>query len=217
MKRFVAAVAVLSLTACATAQTGAASASHWAGLPIIGPLEAGLLYHDRAGTPPDRRLVFAWGDVCGERDEQARAQAVLAAQPRLAAAARRVAEQVTWDIPLRQTLGNYDLQRGGFSTGIRQGSVVRFDRSDFCRQDLTYLVAFRNGDAYSTLRIPEEDAKRLVRTDPSRTVVHDLEVEVVGWQPGPPGPTLLVDIVRLRTRDAQRDQVVFDSAEARGR
>jgi len=213
MKHLAAACAavLVSLTGCATVRSGEASSSHWASLPVIGPLEAGLLYFERSGVPPDPRLVFAWGDVCGERDEEDRARAVAAAQPRLGEAADRVAGRRSWTVPLRQTLGNYDLLKGGFPTGLRQGAVVRFDRSDFCRQDLSFLVAFRNGDAYALLRIPEEDAKALVRSNPARTVVHDLEVEVVGWQPGPPGPTLLVDVVRLRTRDAVTGRVVYDS------
>lgn len=218
MKVIAAVVAVLTLGACASLRSGTAAAGHWSSIPIMGPLEAGLLFHQRSDTPPDRRLVFAWGDVCGERDEVARAQAVTAARPRLDEAARTAWERDTWVVPLRQTMGAYDLQKGGFPTGVRTGSVIRFDRSDYCRQDLSYLVAFRNGDAYSMLRLSEDGARHLVRSNPGRTVVHDLEVEVVGWQPGPPGPTLLVNIVRMRTRDALSERVVFDTAlpEPRG-
>jgi hypothetical protein len=216
MNRMAAAVAVCSMMGCATGRAGAGD-GHWASLPVLGPLEAGLLYYDRSDTPPDPRLVFAWGDVCGVVDEEERAQAVTGAQPRLRQAAKRVDGKASWLVPLRQSLGNYDIRRGGFPTGIRQGSVVRFDRGDFCHQELGFLVAFRNGDATSLLRIPEEEAKQLVRTNPGRAVVHDLEVEVVGWQPGPPGPTLLVDIVRVRTRDAQSGRVVYDSEGATAR
>lgn len=212
MKVFAAVVAVVVLGGCATLRSGNAAASHWSGLRVMGALEAGLLYHQRAGTPLDPRLAFAWGDVCGELDPAARAQAVAAAQPRLERAAREAWEQETWVLPLRQALGAYDLQKQGFPTDVRTGSVIRFDGSDFCRQDLSFLVAFRNGDAHAVLRLSEDGARQLVRSNPSRTVVHDLEVEVVGWQPGPPGPTLLVDIVRVRTRDAQSDRVVRDSA-----
>jgi hypothetical protein len=218
-KTLIAAVAaVLSLGACAARQADpAAVAAHWGGLAVMGPLEAGLLYHERAGTPPDPRLAFAWGDVCGEQDRAARDELVAASAPRLAQAARGVGDREVWKLPLRQTLGAYDLQKGGFATPLHTGAVIRFDRSDFCRQEVLYLVAFRNGDAHSVLRLAEDAAKQFVRTNPSRSVVHDLEVEPVGWQPGPPGPTLLVDIVRLRTRDALGDRVLFDSALAEGR
>lgn len=216
-KVIAAVVAVLSLGACATGRSGTASASHWSALTVMGPLEAGLLYHQRSETPPDPRLAFAWGDVCGEIDPAARSQALEAAQPRLAQAARVAAEHDAWVLPLRQTMGAYDLKRGGFSTGLQTGSVVRFDRSDFCRQEVSFLVAFRNGNAYSVLRLPEESARLFVRANPARTVVHDLEVEVVGWQPGPPGPTLLVDIVRMRTRDALSDRVILDTAQPEAR
>ncbi len=207
-----AAVAVLSLAACATARSGTASGSHWSNVSTLGPLEAGILYHQRADIPLDPRLAFAWGEVCGEREPEARAAALAAAPPRLEAAANQVAERDGWSLPLRQTLGNYDVKQGAFATTLRRGSVVRFDRSDFCRQDLSFLVAFRNGDEWSRLRLSEDGARRLVRANPARTVVHDVEVEVVGWQPGPPGPTLLVDIVRMRTRDAVSDRLILDSA-----
>lgn len=210
-KAIATAVAVLSLGACATMRTGTAAASHWSAVTVMGALEAGLLYHQRSGTPPEPRLAYAWGDVCGEPDPAARAQAVEDAQPRLEQAARAAEGRGTWALPLRQVMGAYDLAKGGFSTGLRTGSVVRFDRSDFCRQEVTYLVAFRNGDKWSVLRLAEDAAKQFVRANPGRSVVHDLEVEVVGWQPGPPGPTLLVDIVRMRTRDALSDRVVLDS------
>jgi hypothetical protein len=210
-------VAVLSLGGCASLRAGdpAVAAAHWKGLTILGPLEAGLLYHQRAGTEPDLRLAYAWGDVCGEPDRAARDEAVGAAGPRLKLAAAEVAQKDAWRVPLRQALGNYDLQKGGFATPIRTGAVIRFDRSDFCRQEVLYLVAFRNGDDHAVLKLSEEAAKRFIRSNPARSVVHDLEIEPVGWQPGPPGPTLLVDIVRLRTRDALSEQVLFDSAVAK--
>jgi len=211
-KVIAAVLAVLSLGACATARSGSAGASHWSALTVMGPLEAGLLYYQRAGIPPDPRLAFAWGDVCGEQDPAARSQALTAAQARLQQAALATADRDAWVLPLRQTMGAYDLKRGGFATGVQTGSVIRFDRSDFCRQDLSFLVAFRNGNAYSLLRLSEEGARHFIRTNTVRTVVHDLEVEVVGWQPGPPGPTLLVDIVRMRTRDTLTDRVVLDTA-----
>jgi len=214
MKVFAALVAILSLVGCATLRSGdpAASAAHWKALTILGPLEAGLLFHQRAGTAPDPRLAYAWGDVCGEPDRAAREEAVAAAGPRLEQAADDVEGKDAWRLPLRQTLGAYDLQKGGFATTLRTGAVIRFDRNDFCRQELLYLVAFRNGDDHAVLKLPEEAAKQFVRTNPVRSVVHDLEIEPVGWQPGPPGPTLLVQIVRVRTRDALSDQVIFDSA-----
>lgn len=211
MSKKVIAAAVLALTACATGRSGTAAASHWAALTVLGPLEAGLLFHQRSGTAAEPGLAYVWGDVCGEPDPRARAQAVRDAQPRLEQASRAAAARGAWVLPLRQTMGAYDLAKGGFTTGLRKGSVVRFDRSDFCRQDLSYLVAFRNGDDWSVLRLPEDAAVKFVRSNPARTVVHELEVEVVGWQPGPPGPTLLVDVVRLRTRDALSERVIFDS------
>jgi hypothetical protein len=209
-KAIAAVVVVLSLGGCATTRSD--GAGHWAALTVMGPLEAGLLYHLRSDTPPDPRLAFAWGDVCGERDPAARGQALAAAQPRLEQAARVTADKDAWVLPLRHTMGAYDLKKGGFGTGLQTGSVIRFDRSDFCRQEVSFLVAFRNGSAYSVLHVSEDGARRLVRSNPARTVVHDLEVEVVGWQPGPPGPTLLVDIVRMRTRDTMTDRVVRDTA-----
>jgi len=212
MKAFTAVTAVLVLGACAGLRAGGAGGSHWSTLTVLGPVEAGLLYHLRSDTPPDPRLAFAWGDVCGERDDGARSQALAAAQPRLERASREAWERTSWVMPVRQTLGAYDPQKGGFTTGLRTGSVIRFDRSDFCRQELSYLVAFRNGDAYAVLKLSEDRARQLVRGNPARTVVHDLEVEVVGWQPGPPGPTLLVDIVRFHTRDAVSDREIYDSA-----
>lgn len=212
-------VAVLSLGACATLRAGdpAAAAAHWSALTVIGPVEAGLLYHQRAGTAPDPRLAYAFGDVCGEPDRVARDEAVAAAWPRLEGAAREARGREAWRLPLRQALGAYDLQRGGFVTTLRTGAVIRFDRNDFCHQDLLYLVALRNGDEHAVITLSEEAAKQFVRANPGRSVVHDLEVEPVGWQPGPPGPTLLVDVVRLRTRDALTDRVIFDSALAEPR
>jgi hypothetical protein len=212
MKVIAAIVAVVTLGACATLRIADGGASHWSNVKVMGPLEAGLLYHQRSGLPLDPHLALTFGDVCGEQDHAAREEAVTAAFPRVEKAAREAWERDSWVLPLRQTLGNYDLQKGGFASGVRTGAVVRFDRADFCRQELSFLVAFRNGDAFSVLRLSEESAKRFVRANPGRTVVHDLEVEVVGWQPGPPGPTLLVDIVRVRTRDALDERVILDSA-----
>lgn len=211
MKVFTAIVAVLTLGACASMRDATAASRHWSGLTVMGPLEAGLLYHQRSDAPFDPRLAFAWGDVCGEKDEAARAQALAAAQPRLRAAATEAAEKASWALPLRQALGAYDQRRGGFPTVIHKGSVIRFDGSDYCREGLSFLVAFRNGDRFALLPLADDGARQLVRANPARTVVHDLEVEVVGWQPGPPGPTLLVDILRFRTRDAQSDRVLYDS------
>jgi hypothetical protein len=213
-RKVVAVVAVVLLGGCAAlrAQDPSAAAGHWSALGVMGPQEAGLLYHQRAGAPLDLRLAYAWGDVCGELDRATREAAVEASGPRLERAAREAGEREAWKLPLRQTLGGYDLQKGGFSTPLRKGAVVRFDRNDFCRQELLFLVAFRNGDDFAVLRLSEEAAKRLVRSNPARTVVHDVEVAPVGWQPGPPGPTLLVDVLRVRTRDALSDQVISDTA-----
>ena len=215
MRIAAATLATLVLAAgCASLRGGAKGdpAAHWAGLGVLGPLEAGLLYHLDASADPDPRLALAWGDVCGERGEAERQAAVQAAGPRLAAASKAAWGRATWTMPVRQQLGSYDLQRRGFPTGIRTGSVIRFDRDDYCREDLTFLVAFRNGDDFSTLKVSEDGARRFVRGNTLRTVVHDLEVEVVRTQPGPPGPTLLVDIVRMRTRDALSDRVILDTA-----
>jgi hypothetical protein len=199
--------ACLLLAGCAAPS----AAAHWAALPVLGPLQAGLLYQREGLVPPDERLAFALGDVCGERDETARRDAVVAARPRLERAFWEASTRPAWTIPLRQVMGSYDPQHGGFTIGLHTGSVVRFDRSDFCRQDLTYLVAFENGDAYGFLRLPEADAVRFVRANPARAVVHDLEVEVTGAQPGPPAPTLLVRITRRRTRDAASGRVLADT------
>ncbi|MBK9517788.1 MAG: DUF4852 domain-containing protein [Anaeromyxobacter sp.] len=212
MKVAAALATLLLLGGCASLRGRSDPAAHWAGLAILGPLEAGLLYGLRTSADPDPRLALAWGDVCGERDEAARQAAMAASRPRLEAATRQAWKHETWTMPVRQQLGAYDLQRRGFPTGVRNGSVIRFEGADFCRQGLAFLVAFRNGDKFSTLKVSEDGARQFVRGNSLRTVVHDLEVVVVGTQPGPPGPTLLVDVVRMRTRDALSERVIFDTA-----
>jgi len=113
-------------------------------------------------------------------------------------------------VPLRQALGPWNPARGSFSTGLRNGATVRFDRSDYCRQDLGFLLAFTNGDEFSALRLSEAEARGLIRANAGRLVRHDLEVEVVGARPGPPAPAVLVRILRRRTLDGLSERVLAD-------
>jgi hypothetical protein len=214
--RAAALAAVLSLSACAGGRPGAVPPEHWAGLPTLGPLEAALLYHRESGTvPPEERLIHWYGEVCGELDVSAREAAKPEARAALARAAAAAARRDRWMVPLRQTLGAYDLRRGGFPASLRKGAVVAFDRSDYCGQDLSYLVLFRNGARHDFLAVEEARARRFVRENPLRTVVLQLEVEVGGAQPGPPSPTLLVRIVRWRALDAVNGTVVAEGADGR--
>lgn len=185
--------------------------------PLLGPLEAALLFHQHAKTvAPEDRLVSWYGEVCGERDRDARAAAAKVAREPLGRAARTAAFTSRWRVPLRQTFGGYDLAKEGFSTPLKDGAVIRFGASSYCGEPLTYLVAFENGGEHALVRVPKERALDFVRASPGREVVHDLEVEVVRALPGPE-PVLVVKIVRMRTVDAKRRTLVADSSERRSR
>jgi hypothetical protein len=210
--RLAAACTALLLCACASTAPRAAAPAHWASLPVLGALQVPILYHRLAETPLPADQLLAWyGDVCGEAAPEARATAAAARRPLLAKAEAEAARTTRWVVPLRQALGSYDAALGGFPTTIRTGGVVKFDPSDYCKQPLTYLVAFLNGDDYGVLKLPEAQAKRFVRANFGRTVVHELEVEVRRVQAGPPAPTVLVEIHRLRTKDAVSGLVLWDS------
>jgi len=211
--------ALLLLGACATTAPSGTDPAHWAALPVLGALQVPILYHQASGTPlPADRLIHWYGGVCGEKDAAARPAAEAAARASLARAVSEAGRAGRWVVPLRQTLGPYDAQRGGFTTSLRTGGVVTFDPSDYCRQPLTYLLAFENGDRWSLLRLSEERARQFVRSNLTRTVVHELEVEVSRVQAGPPAPTVLVRIVRLRSKDAVGGAVLVDTGvDPRGR
>jgi hypothetical protein len=179
--------------------------------PVLGPLEAALLFHDQAHTSaPEDRLVSWYGEVCGEQDRDARAAAARAAREPLRRLAHQAAFTERWRIPLRQTLGGYDLTREGFPTTLHTGAVIRFGAASYCGEPLTYLVAFENGDEHAMVHVPKARALDFVRQSPGREVVHELEVEVVRARPGPE-PVLVVRIVRMRTLDARRQTLVADS------
>ena len=204
--------ALLLLGGCAAAGHPEAAPAHWASLPVLGSLQVPILFHQAAGTPlPEEPLLSWYGDVCGERDATARPATLSTARASLARAVADAGRAERWLVPLRQTLGAYDAQRGGFATTLRTGGVIRFDPSDYCRQPLTYLLAFANGADYALLRLPEERARQFVRANLTRMVVHELEVVVTRVQDGPPAPTVLVRIERLRTKDALSGAVLADT------
>ncbi|WP_242393196.1 hypothetical protein [Anaeromyxobacter oryzisoli] len=182
--------------------------------PVLGPLQTALLYHQRTGTrSPDDRLVHWFGEVCGELDPAARRAAIARSRSSLDEASEAAAATARWVVPVEQTLGGYDLAAGGFATSLRAGAVIRFDRGDYCDEDLRYLLVFKNGDHFASVNVPRERALAFVRGNPARRVVHDLEVEVVGAQAGATAPALVVDILAVRTRDAATGAVL---AESRG-
>jgi len=204
--------ALLLLGACATTGPREPAPAHWASLPVMGALQVPILYHRAAGTPlPAEQLLSWYGDVCGERDAAARPAALATARASLSRAVADAGRAERWLVPLRQTLGSYDAQRGGFATSLRTGGVIRFDPSDYCKQPLTYLLAFANGDDYALLRLSEDRARQFVRANLTRMVVHELEVEVTRVQEGPPAPTVLVRIGRLRTKDALSGAILADT------
>ena len=207
-------LAAALLASCAGARPPPGSGDGRRERPVLGPLQAALLYHQRSLTaPPDDQLVRWFGEVCGELDPAARLAAADRARASLAEVSASAASTARWIVPVRQTLGGYDLRAGSFPTSLRKGAVVRFGRTQYCDEDLKYLVVFKNGGAFSALDVPRERALEFVRGNPGRQVVHELEVEVVGAQRSP-APTLVVDIVRLRTRDAVSGAVL---SESRGR
>jgi hypothetical protein len=127
--------------------------------PVLGPLQTALLYHQRSLTSaPDDRLVQWFGEVCGELDPVARRAAADRARASLADASASAASTARWTVPVRQTLGGYDLRAGSFPTTLRKGAVVRVGRTAYCDGDLEYLVAFENGGAFSALDVPRERA-----------------------------------------------------------
>jgi hypothetical protein len=184
--------------------------------PVLGPLEAALLYHQRTATRAPDALVSWYGEVCGELDPAARRDAAERARVSLSQAGATAADTARWRVPIRQSLGGYDLRQGGFTTSLREGAVVRFERGEYCNEDLRYLLVFRNGGAFAQLDVPRERALELVRSNPTRTVIHELEVEVVGAQ-RVPAPALILNIVALRTRDAASGTLLAESRGGRRR
>jgi hypothetical protein len=210
--RVAAITCALLLGACATTPTRESSPAHWAALPVLGALQVPILYHQAAGTPlPADQLISWYGDVCGERDAASRPAAEATARASLARAVEEAGRSGRWLVPLRETLGAWDAQQGGFPTSLRTGGVVKFDPSDYCKQPLTYLLAFQNGDDHALLRLSEERAKQFIRANLTRTVVQELEVEVLRVQAGPPAPTVLVRILRVRAKDALSGAVLADT------
>jgi hypothetical protein len=184
--------------------------------PVLGPLQTALLYHQRSGTvAPDARLVHWFGEVCGELDDAARRDAIARSRASLAEVRSDAAATTRWVVPIRQTLGGYDLAGRGFPTSLRRGAVIRFDRGDYCDEDLRYLLVFENGGTFASIEVPRERALEFVRSNPARRVVHEVEVEVVGAQADALAPALVVEIIALRTRDAVSGAVLAESRGSR--
>jgi hypothetical protein len=200
MKRTSLAAALL-LAACATTPAGKAS-EPWTAAEPLGPLQVALLYHQRSATPAPPALSLAWRELCQVGGVEAQADAVTGAAARLAKESERVAATPRWQVQVRQQLGGYDLQRGGFHSVLKAGAVIRFDPFNFCFRELRYLLAFRNGGAHAILPLDQGAAKGMLRRDPSRAVIIDLMVEPVATQVENEEPTLVVDIRRLRVTDA---------------
>jgi hypothetical protein len=215
MKQSLAALAALLLQACATT-SGAGAREAWNTTPILGPLQAALLYHREAATPPPPGLALAWPELCQERGAERQAAAVRGAAGRLADEAARVARTPLWRLQIRETLGPYDPIAGGFRTSLRPGSVIRFDAFNYCFKELRYLVVFRNGDAHGLLRLDEEAARALLRRDADREVTLDLLVEPVGSQLDHRAGAVVLDIIRVRAIDAT-NAVLLDTASPPGR
>ena len=198
--RTIALAAAVLLSGCATpgpAPVGAAGGPP----PVLHALEAGLLWHSLARAPVPPGLAGAFGEVCGEVGEAARQEAIEGAAEKLAQARRDVEATPRWIIPLRQTLGGYDLKRGGFEVNLRTGGVVRFDKFDFCQQPLAFLVAFGNGDEYQFIPVADEVARAFVRADRDRAVELAVVVEPQHAQEGAP-PVLVVRIVGVTLKAA---------------
>lgn len=210
LARLAAALAVAAHVAALVAAP-AARAAGGAETPTLGPLEVALLYHQRSrSVAPEDKLVSWFGEVCGEKEPAARAEAKKLALAPLRTAAHEASFTTRWRVPVRQTLGGYDVTRGGFPTSFRAGSVVRFGPNAYCHEDLSYLLVFENGDEHGVVALAKDRALDFVRTNPSREVVHELEVEVVSAQ-REPAPALVVRIVRMKTVDARRQTLVADS------
>jgi len=215
MKQAVTALAAVLLSACAT--TSAAGAREaWNTTPILGPLQAALLYHGESATPPPPALALAWPELCQERGAERQAAAIRGASVRLAGEAARVERTPLWRLQIREALGPYDRTAGGFRTSLKPGSVIRFDSFNYCFKELRYLVVFRNGDAHGLLRLDEEAARALLRRDPDREVTLDLLVEPVGSQLDHGAGAVVLDILRLRAVDAT-STVLLDTASSPGR
>jgi hypothetical protein len=215
MRQAVTALAALLLAACATT-SGAGAREAWDTTPILGPLQAALLYHAESATPPPPALALAWPELCQERGAEKQAAAVRAAAGRLAEEAARVKRAPLWRVQIRETLGPYDRTAGGFRTSLKPGSVIRFDSFNYCFKELRYLVVFRNGDEHGLVRLDEEAARAMLRRDPDREVRLDLLVEPVGSQLDHGAGAVVLDILRLRAVDAT-STVLLDTASPPGR
>jgi hypothetical protein len=192
----------------------AAGDPRWSSLPVLGAAQAALLYHRASSTDVEPEVVaYAFPDVCSAPTDAKRAERAAAARGRVEAAEEEVRQTRRWLIPLRQELGSYDAQHHGVPTSVRTGGVLRFTTFQYCRKAEGYLVAFQNGDDWSFLPLQQARAAKFVSTNPTRTVIHDLEVEVVGSRSDGALPVLLVRVLRARTRDALRGTVLADSSE----
>ncbi len=204
--KHLAASAALLLAGCAAGTWSSspdAEARRWDGLPRLGPIQVALLYHRVSGIPaPASALARAEPLGCAPRDDRDRTAPGSGAAGQLRADEAAVAGTRRWLLPLRRTLGAYDMVLGGFPTGLRDGAVVAFAGPDYCGEPLDYRVALTNGGAFGLLPIDAGAAVRLIRDSPSREVEQDLEVEVTGAQPVGGRPVLLARIRRLRSRDA---------------
>jgi len=201
MRQAVTALAALLLFACATT-SGAGARAAWNTTPILGPLQAALLYHGESATPPPPELALAWPELCDDRGAEKQAAAVRGAAGRLAEEAAKVQRTPLWRVQIREALGPYDRTAGGFRTSLKPGSVIRFDSFNYCFKELRYLVVFRNGDAHGLVRLEEEAARAMLRRDPDREVTLDLLVEPVGSQLDHGAGAVVLDILRLRVVDA---------------
>jgi hypothetical protein len=204
--------AALLLAACATTSNGKAY-DPWAATAQLGPLQVALLYHQRTATTPPPALSLAWRELCQVGGAEAQTEAVKRASSRLAVEADRVAAEPRWQVQVRQPLGPYDLQSGGFHSVLKAGSVIRFDPFNYCFRELRYLLAFRNGGSHAILPLEEAAAKALLRRDPTRAVTIDLMVEPVATQVEHGEPILVVDITRLRVTDGTNTVLLDTGAE----
>jgi hypothetical protein len=215
--------AALLLAACATpsssdrAPTAGAAApavtiSSWDRLPVLDALDTALLYHQHSDAPlPTEALAFALPGVCGVVEEDARKEAVDGSWARLVKARRAVAERRRWLITLQQSLGGYDLVRGGFPTGLTREAGPRFGGAQYCFQgDMNYAVGLANWKDFGLFPMPGDRAREFVRSNSLRSVIEDLEVEAAGAEAAPL-PVLLVRILRLRVRDAQTGALLIDT------
>ena len=192
----------------------AAGDPRWSGLTVMGAAQVALLYHQASSTRADPGVVvYAFPDVCAAPTDAQRADRATAERWRVGQAEQEIRRTRSWLIPLRQELGSYDVQHHGFPTSLRTGGVLRFDSFQFCRKSEGYLVAFKNGDDWSFLPLPQVRATKFVSLNQTRTVIHNLEVEVVGFRSEGPVPVLLVNVLRARTRDALRGTVLADSTD----